>query len=380
MELTILMPCLNEAETLALCIRKALRFLNENGVQGEVLIADNGSTDGSREIAELEGARVVNVPSRGYGAALLGGIQAAHGRFVIMGDADNSYDFLNLTLFLQKLRSGADLVIGNRFEGGIAPGAMPPLHRHLGNPVLSAIGRTFFDIRIGDFHCGLRGFNRNSVDQLNLRTTGMEFASEMIVKASLSRLKIEEVPTKLQPDGRSRAPHLRMWRDGWRHLIFLLMYSPRWLFIYPGLTLLILGLVGSVSLFFGPLSLLGINLDLHTYIVACFAILIGTQAISFGILVRRFATKSGFMPRSKRYSGLMETLTLERALIASAIIFLLGGTTFFWCLSQWVSSGFGPLEYSAILRLLILSVTAVALGIQGALMAFLAVIVEIPTE
>lgn len=235
LELTILMPCLNEAETLAVCIRKAKEYLELSGVAGEVLIADNGSTDGSQEIARAGGARVVAVASRGYGAALLGGIDAAHGKYIIMGDADDSYDFTALQPFVDGLRKGADIVMGNRFKGGIAPGAMPMLHRYLGNPVLSGIGRLFFRIPIKDFHCGLRGFSRERIRELNLRTTGMEFASEMLVRAALAGYTVEEVPTTLKPDGRSRPPHLRTWRDGWRHLSFLLMYSPRWLFLYPGL-------------------------------------------------------------------------------------------------------------------------------------------------
>jgi glycosyltransferase involved in cell wall biosynthesis len=230
MELTILMPCLNEAETLAVCIRKAKIFMAVSGVVGEVLIADNGSTDGSQDIAKLEGARLIPIAARGYGAALQGGINAAMGKFVVMGDADDSYDFTALMPFLDNLRGGADIVMGNRFKGGIEKGAMPFLHRYLGNPVLSFLGRLFFKIKVGDFHCGLRGFNKERVLALNLRTTGMEFASELVVRSALAGYNIEEVPTTLKPDGRSRAPHLRTWRDGWRHLSFLLMYSPRWLF------------------------------------------------------------------------------------------------------------------------------------------------------
>src|ERR1700761_2702280 len=251
LELTILMPCLNEAETIEVCVRKAMGYLARSGVAGEVLIADNGSTDGSQGLGEALGARVVPVPQKGYGAALIGGIAAAKGRFVIMGDADDSYDFENLDGMVERLRGGADLVMGNRFKGGIAPGAMPPLHRYLGNPVLSFIGRLFFSIPVGDFHCGLRGFSRESMLKLGLQSPGMEFASEMVVKAALHELRIEETPTTLKPAGRSRPPHLKTWRDGWRHLRFLLLHSPRWLFIYPGVLLILLGLAGSAVLAHG---------------------------------------------------------------------------------------------------------------------------------
>ena len=287
LELTILMPCLNEAETLAICIGKARAFLDRTGISGEVLIADNGSTDGSQAIAVALGARVVPVALKGYGAALLGGIAKARGRFIIMGDADDSYDFAALETFVARLREGADLVMGNRFQGGIESGAMPPLHRYLGNPVLSFIGRLFFRIKTGDFHCGLRGFNADSIRKLQLQTTGMEFASEMVVRGALAGLRIEEVPTTLRPDGRSRPPHLRTWRDGWRHLKFLLMYNPRWLFVIPGLTLFGLGIMLTALLFFGPLRLNStMELDLNTFFAACFMIVTGTQLVSFGILSR----------------------------------------------------------------------------------------------
>ncbi|HJN81714.1 MAG TPA: glycosyltransferase family 2 protein, partial [Verrucomicrobiota bacterium] len=241
-EVSVVMPCLNEAETLAVCIQKATRCLAENGVSGEIIVADNGSTDGSRAIAEADGARVVPVEAKGYGSALMGGIAAARGRFVIMGDADDSYDFSALMPFIERLRDGSDLVMGNRFRGGIAPGAMPPLHRYLGNPVLSGLGRLFFRCPAGDFHCGLRGFSRAAYDRMKLQTTGMEFAGEMVVKSTLLGLRIAEVPTTLSPDGRSRPPHLRSWRDGWRNLRFMLLFSPRWLFLYPGLLLMLIGL------------------------------------------------------------------------------------------------------------------------------------------
>ncbi|HEY9721799.1 MAG TPA: glycosyltransferase family 2 protein, partial [Oscillatoriaceae cyanobacterium] len=281
LELSILMPCLNEAETLAICIQKAQAFLRESGVEGEVLIADNGSTDGSQAIASALGARVIHVPERGYGAALLEGIRQAYGRYVVMGDADDSYDFSSLGAFLVRLREGHQLVMGNRFQGGIAPGAMPPLHRYLGNPVLTGIGKLFFGSPCGDFHCGLRAFDRAAIEGLQLRTLGMEFASEMVVKATLHGLRIAEVPTRLAKDGRSRPPHLRSWRDGWRHLRFLLMYSPRWLFFYPGASLVLLGLFLMALVLPGPRHVGMATLDVHTLYVAAGMVLLGVQTLTF---------------------------------------------------------------------------------------------------
>lgn len=378
-ELSIVMPCLNEAETLATCIRKARNYLESSGVSGEVLIADNGSTDGSQDIARQEGAQVVPVSRRGYGAALLGGIEAARGRYVIMGDSDDSYDFTALQLFVNGLRNGADVVMGNRFKGGIQPGAMPFLHKYLGNPVLSWLGRLFFKIPIGDFHCGLRGFSRDRIQALNLRTTGMEFASEMIVRAATAGYRIDEVPTALRPDGRSRPPHLRTWRDGWRHLCFLLMYSPRWLFLNPGISLLVLGVLAAAVLFPGVVTIGDIGFDIHTFIVASFLLLVGMQAISFAVITRRFGTTHGLMP-SSRFSTLLEALTLERVLIASGLLAGAGAIGLIKSILQWASIDFGPLEYSSLLKILIISMTSLSLGIQLALTAFLSSIVEIPTR
>ena len=292
-ELTILMPCLNEAETLAVCITKARAFLERTGIDGEVLVADNGSTDGSRAIAAEHGARVVEVPVRGYGAALLEGTRQARGRFVIMGDADDSYDFTRLDAFVERLRAGDELVMGNRFKGGIVPGAMPPLHYYLGNPVLTGIGRLLFGSPCRDFHCGLRGYAKASIEALELRTLGMEFASEMVVRATLQGLRIAEVPTTLKKDGRSRPPHLRSWRDGWRHLRFLLMYSPRWLFLYPGLALLAVGLLLTALVLPGPLALGFATLDVHTLVLAAAATLLGTQTVTFAWLTKLFAINEG---------------------------------------------------------------------------------------
>ena len=379
-ELTILMPCLNEAETLATCVRKALAFLSQHRISGEVLVADNGSTDGSREIAASEGARVVPVEQRGYGAALMGGIAAAKGKYVVMGDADDSYDFSNLMPFVARLRKGADLVMGNRFEGGIEPGAMPFLHHYLGNPVLSALGRLFFGIRVRDFHCGLRGFNRNRIQDLNLRTTGMEFASEMVVGAALGGLRIDEVPTTLRPDGRSRPPHLRTWRDGWRHLSFLLIYSPRWLFLYPGVLLLVAGTISAIVLLPGSIFIQGVGFDIHTFIVACFLVLLGTQAVGFSVLARRIAVSHKFMPPSARYSVIIDALTLERVLIGAALLILIGLGGFLYSVDRWASVGFGPLEYAGLLRGLILSMTVIAIGLQTVFIAFASAITEVPTR
>jgi glycosyltransferase involved in cell wall biosynthesis len=379
-DVTILMPCLNEAETIGTCIGKAQRFLSAADISGEVLIADNGSTDGSTEIAEKLGARVVRVADRGYGAALIGGIEAASGRYVIMGDADDSYDFSALTPFVERLRDGADLVMGNRFKGGIAPGAMPFLHRYLGNPVLSGIGRLFFHTKVGDFQCGLRGFNRRRIQALNLRTAGMEFASEMVVRSALTGYRIDEVPTTLSRDGRSRAPHLQTWRDGWRHLSFLLMHSPKWLFFYPGLCLLALGLFVAFALLRGIVMVGSVGFDIHTFTVACMTALVGTQTLSFGTVAFRFATAHELLPPSPRYSAVLSALTLERLLIGGAIVFMCGFAGVAWCVLQWASAGFGPVRYSEFLRVLILSLTGIAVGIQLALTAFLSAIVEIPVK
>jgi hypothetical protein len=371
-ELTILMPCLNEAETLAVCIDKARGFLERSGVVGEVLIADNGSTDGSQLIAEAHGARVAAIPERGYGAALIGGIHAARGRFVIMGDADDSYDFENLDLMVERLRGGDELVMGNRFKGGIRKGAMPFLHRYLGNPVLSFLGRLLFRIPVGDFHCGLRGFSRESALKLRLKSSGMEFASEMVVKAAFHGLKMGEVPTVLSPDGRSRAPHLKTWRDGWRHLKFLLLHSPTWLFIYPGLALILMGLMGSALLSHGAVHITPrIELNIHTLVVCCFAVLIGAQLVAFGALARRYAMVEGFLPAPANFQRLILGMTLEPLLRAAGVIMALGVGGCIWAVGSWAHGGFGPIVYDSVLRVLVPSLTAVAVAAQLAATGFL---------
>jgi glycosyltransferase involved in cell wall biosynthesis len=370
LELTILMPCLNEAETVARCIQKAQSFLDDNNVLGEVLIADNGSTDGSQEIAQAQGARVVKVEPKGYGNALLGGIHAAKGQYIIMGDADDSYNFSNLEGFVEKLRDGYELVMGNRFKGGIKRGAMPFLHRYLGNPVLSAIGRLFFDTPAGDFHCGLRGFCRDSILSLDLRTTGMEFASEMVVKASLFGCKVAEVPTTLSPAGRSRAPHLRTWQDGWRHLRFLLLYSPRWLFLYPGIFLMGLGMVISTLLVLGPITLAGRTFDIHTLLYSAMAIVLGYQAILFAVFTKIFAISEGLMPEDQRLQRVFRYIRLETGLAIGGILFLLGIGLTSYTYWAWSMRAFGDLQPSRTFRIAIPAVLALILGVQTILYSF----------
>jgi hypothetical protein len=357
------MPCLNEAETVATCVTKALGFLEAAGVAGEVVVADNGSSDGSQAIAAA-GARVVEVAEKGYGSALMGGIRAARGRFVIMGDADDSYDFSALQPFLDRLRAGDDLVMGNRFAGGIEPGAMPALHRYLGNPVLSWLGRLLFKAPVGDFHCGLRGFRRQAVLDLDLRTTGMEWASEIVVRATLAGLRVSEVPTTLSPDGRSRAPHLRSFRDGWRHLRFLLIFSPRWLFLYPGLVLLIGGLLATTVLVAGPLTLGSVTFDVGTLLLAVTLTIIGYQSVLFAVLTKVYAVSEGFLPRGRAYTRIEGQLSLERMLAVGAIVFVVGivaAVAAFW---RWRDAGFGELDAQQTVRTLAPALLGLTLGFQ----------------
>lgn len=365
-ELTVLMPCLNEAKTVAQCVRAAREFLQRAGIHGEVLVADNGSTDGSRDIAEQAGARVVPVAERGYGAALKGGIAAAQGRYVIMGDADCSYDFTRLDGFVEQLRGGADLVMGNRFAGGIEEGAMPFLHRYLGNPVLSFIGRLFFRTPIRDFHCGLRGFRRDAMRRLGLVAPGMEFASEMVAKAALAGLKVAEVPTVLRPDGRDRAPHLRTWRDGWRHLRFLLLFCPRWLFLYPGVALLVGGLLGFGVLRKGAISFVSFGLDVHSLLYMAAATVLGMQLIQLAIMTKWMGVLSGIVPKPRWLSRLEPFMTLEAGLLAG--VALLGGGVL-WSIGlvyEWGAGGFGALDPRAAMREVIPAVTLMIVGTQAA--------------
>jgi glycosyltransferase involved in cell wall biosynthesis len=370
LELSILMPCLNEAETLEICIEKAQKSLRELDIAGEVIIADNGSTDGSQDIATRMGARVVPVVAKGYGSALMGGIIAARGVYIIMGDADDSYDFSNLGPFVEKLRGGCDLVMGNRFQGGIKPGAMPPLHKYLGNPVLTWVGRLFFSSPAGDFHCGLRGFRRDSILKLDLQTTGMEFASEMVVKASLYKLRITEVPTVLSPDGRSRPPHLRTWRDGWRHLRFLLLYSPRWLFLYPGTALMIWGLIVSIWLLPGTQKIGGISFDVHTLLYGAIAIIVGFQAVTFAFFTKVFAISEKLLPEDPKLNKIFRYVTLETGLIVGVTLILIGIVGSFLSLTIWRETAFGSLDSSKTLRLVIPSLTCLTVGLQMVLSSF----------
>jgi len=377
-ELTILMPCLNEAATVGRCVAKARGFLERANIDGEVLIADNGSDDGSRALAERAGARVIDVALRGYGAALLAGIGAARGRSIIMGDADDSYDFTRLEAFVAKLREGFPLVMGNRFRGGIAKGAMPWLHRFLGNPVLSFVGRLFFGAKVGDFHCGLRGFDREAVQSLNLRTTGMEFASELVVKASLAGWRIAEVPTTLHPDGRGRPPHLRSWRDGWRHLRFLLLFSPRWLFLYPGLALLGIGIALTTALYFTPLRLMGAGLDIHSMLYASAAALLGMQLCLFALFARVSAQNAGLLPRRPSLERLLRILTLERGLLIGLAVAAAG---FFWSAAafwQWREAGFGALDPRVVMRDTIPAAALMVAGMEIMLASFLLSILSLP--
>jgi hypothetical protein len=364
------MPCLNEAETLGLCIEKATAYIESRNIVGEVLIADNGSTDGSQDIARKLGARVVPVPEKGYGSALMGGIAAARGRFVIMGDADDSYDFGALDAYVEKLRDGQDLVMGNRFSGGIKPSAMPPLHRYLGNPVLSGIGRLFFKVPIGDFHCGLRGFRRAAITRLDLNTTGMEFASEMVVKAGLQNLSIAEVPTTLSPDGRSRPPHLRSWRDGWRHLRFLLLFSPRWLFLYPGVLLMFLGLAAMLWLATGPRSVGSLVLDVNTLVYAAAALICGYQAVTFAVFAKVFAINARLLPPDPRIASLIRLFSMEVGIVAGGLLLVSGLVASAYAVGFWGSASFGPLDPAVSLRIVVPAVTALVLGLQTAFASF----------
>jgi len=369
-EVSVVLPCLNEADTVATCIRKATTSLLKCGVHGEVIVADNGSTDGSKEIATALGARVVAVATHGYGAALAAGIDAARGEFVIMADADDSYDLESLAPFIDKLRGGCDLVMGNRFAGGIQPGAMPPLHRYLGNPVLTSIGRRFFRTPARDFHCGMRGFKRTSAIRMNLRTTGMEFASEMVVKASLLDMIVAEVPTRLFPDGRSHPSHLRSWRDGWRHLRFLLLYSPRFLFFLPGVALAIIGLLGGTLLVSGPRRVGGVTFDLNSLLFCAAAVILGWQAMLFATFAKVFAISEGLLPMDPRLNRLFRVITLETGLMVGVAMFGAGLVAAFAAVAGWRTASFGPLDPEHTLRLVIPSVTLMVLGAEAIMGSF----------
>jgi glycosyltransferase involved in cell wall biosynthesis len=378
MEFTILMPCLNEALTVETCVRKARAYLEQRNILGEVLIADNGSTDGSISLAKSAGARVLEVARKGYGSALIGGIQGAKGRFVIMADADDSYDFTDLDAFVDRLREGFKLVMGNRFKGGIMPGAMPVLNRYLGNPVLSFVGRTLFSSRIGDFHCGIRGFDRQAILELKLRASGMEFASEMVVKASLSGLSVVEVPTKLNPDGRQRPPHLRPWRDGWRHLRFMLLRSPQWLFLYPGLFFTCFGLIGAATLTVRPIHILGLlTLDINALLYFSIATIVGMQIVFFGLFATAVARKMNLRIALGFPEKLLRLATLESAIIAGIGLFAAGLGGALYAVLQWGHTAFGALVPSDMMRITIPAVTSLALGSQIVFGGFLLGFIDI---
>ena len=369
-ELSVVMPCLDEAETLETCIRQAQCALAQSGIAGEVIIADNGSTDGSVDIAGRLGARVVKVQARGYGNALMGGIAAASGRFILMGDADDSYDFSHIPRFVEKLRAGADLVMGNRFRGGIRKNAMPPLHRYLGNPVLSGIGRIFFRSRVGDFYCGLRAFRKDAYQRMDLRTTGMEFATEMVVKASLFRMNIAEVPTTLAPDGRTRPPHLRTWRDGWRTLRFFLLYSPRWLFLYPGLALMLAGTLLGLWLLPAPRTIGAISFDVHTMLYAAVFVLLGFQASAFAVFTKLFAISEGLLPPDPLLDRLFGYITLEVGLLVGALLVAAGLALSVYAVGVWQARQFGHLNYSDTMRLVIPAALLLTVGAQTIFASF----------
>jgi glycosyltransferase involved in cell wall biosynthesis len=376
MEFTILMPCLNEAMTVQSCIEKAKAYLTKRGILGEVLIADNGSTDGSQSLARAAGARVVEIVNRGYGAALIGGIEAAHGRFVIMADADDSYNFGDLDGFVDRLRHGFKLVVGNRFKGGIVPGAMPVLNRYLGNPVLSFLGRKLFSSSIGDFHCGMRGFDRQAILELDLRASGMEFASEMIAKASLAHISIAEVPTTLSPDGRQRSPHLRPWRDGWRHLRFMLLRSPHWLFLYPGLLTTLVGLTGAAVLTTGPVPVPGLfTLDINALLYFSIAAVLGVQISFFGLVAFALARKIKLRIAGGFLEKLLRLQSLEKAILVGICLVFLGVSGAIYAILQWGNASFGALVPTEMMRITIPSVTILAIGMQvvfgGLLLGFI---------
>ena len=370
-ELSVVLPCLNEAETLESCVRKAQETMLAEGIQGEVIVADNGSSDGSVEIGQRLGARVIPIAAKGYGNALMGGIAAAVGTYVVMGDADASYDFGHIPRFLEQLRNGADLVMGNRFRGGIEKGAMPPLHQYFGNPALSWIGRRFFRSRVvGDFYCGLRGFRRDAYQRMGLRTTGMEFATEMVVKATLLKMRVAEVPTTLSPDGRSRPPHLRTWRDGWRTLRFFLLYSPRWLFLYPGVALMLIGSILGVWLLPGPRTMGTITFDVHTLLYAAAFMLLGFQSICFAVFTKLFAVSEGLHPLDPVLDKLFRYITLEVGLGVGSLLTIAGLATSLFAVAGWGTRGFGTLDYPHAMRIVIPAVLLLTLGTQTVFASF----------
>jgi len=373
------MPCLDEAETVATCVHKARGFLERTGIDGEVLVADNGSSDGSPELARDAGARVVHIARRGYGSALIGGIDAACGRFVIMADADGSYDFSQLDAFVEGLRAGNTMVVGHRFRGGIRPGAMPFLHRYLGNPMLSFAGRLFFSSGIGDFHCGLRGVDRAAALRLGLRAPGMEFASEMVVKATLAGWRITEVPTVLSPDGRSRTPHLRSWRDGWRHLRLLLMMSPRWLMLYPGACLIGAGVAAEIAILRGPVVIAGVGFDIHTMLYAAGATILGVQLVLFSLLARTVGVLKNDLPMTRRLARFLHVFTLERGILLGLALGLTGFGMAAYSVVNWAHARLAALDPAIMMRMAIPSVTLMLAGAEIVFASFLLGFIDIRT-
>jgi glycosyltransferase involved in cell wall biosynthesis len=369
-ELSVVMPCLNEAETLRACIAEAREGLEACGLRGEIVVADNGSTDGSPAVAAECGARVVSVAEKGYGNALQGGIAAARGAYILMGDADDSYDFSKMELFIERLRLGEDLVMGNRFRGGIAENAMPFLHRYLGNPVLTWLARLFFKTPTGDINCGLRAFRKDAYEKMQLRSPGMEFATEMVVRAAVLGMKISEVPTRLFPDGRSRPPHLRTWRDGWRTLRFFLLYSPRWLFLYPGLALMLAGLAATAWLIRGPQRLGSVTFDVDTLVYAVISILLGFQIMSIALFAKVFAISEGLLPEDRKVQRFFSYVSLENGLFTGIMIFLAGLGLSVLAVAKWKASHFGNLDPSQMLRLTLPAAAAATLGLQIATSSF----------
>jgi len=379
-EMTILMPCLNEAETIGACIERAKDLLVKNGIRGEILISDNGSTDGSREIAASRGARVVECPVKGYGAALQFGIEHAEGEFVLMGDSDDSYHFDEAMAMIEPLRRGYDICMGTRLKGRIMPGAMPRLNRYLGNPVLTAIGKIFFGVSVSDFHCGMRAFRRDRVLGLNLVTVGMEWASEMIIKAKLAGLSITEVPVTLYQDGRSRSPHLRRWRDGWRHLRFMLLHSPKWLFIVPGSLMAAVGVLGEVVLSRGTLEIGPADLGVQSLLVVSFLVILGMQIVFTGVFANIYSHITGILPYSESFDRIVRKLSLEKLLVLCLIMGLAGLCGLGYSVWQWYGVNFSALNNRVTMRTLIPSLTMIAIAVQGVFNGFMLSILFLKTK
>jgi len=380
MELTVLMPCLNEVETIGVCIKRAQKLLSDNNIDGEILVADNGSIDGSKKIARDLGARVIKCPTRGYGAALQHGIEHAKGKYILMGDSDDSYHFDEAMPLIEELRRGTDVCLGNRRLGRIMPGAMPFLNKYLGNPFLTAVGRIFFKVKTSDFHCGMRAFRRDKVVALKLVTSGMEWASEMIVKSRLYDLKISEVPITLYKDGRSRSPHLKRWHDGWRHLRFMLLHAPKWLFIIPGFLMIVMGLIGELALARGPLPLGAVTLDVHSLLVMAFVLILGIQVLFTGVFATIYSHIVGILPYDERFHRRASFFTFKKLLVGSFILGLFGLYGFFYTFSIWFRVDFAALNYEETMRYLIPSLTLITVAIQGVFNGFMMSLLFLKTK